>query len=141
MRSSSRRAKHGLLARRSCLSLSETLRKQRSTPENILDELLKREMLKTIPVNRVHADGRWKRFRKCLNHTTYHTGILTLSRPEARNCWGQDYADGFTRHLEDAAEDDEVSLRHPARRRGGRRLATQADLGRATTIHQCPAAM
>ena len=20
-----------------------------------------------------------------------HTGILTLSRPEARNCWGQDY--------------------------------------------------
>ena len=23
-----------------------------------------------------------------------HTGILTLSRPEARNCWGQDYADG-----------------------------------------------
>jgi enoyl-CoA hydratase/carnithine racemase len=24
-----------------------------------------------------------------------HTGILTLSRPGARNCWGQDYAEGL----------------------------------------------
>src|SRR5207253_1214083 len=37
-----------------------------------------------------------------------HTGILTLSRPKARNCWGQDYADGLVRHLDAAAEDDEV---------------------------------
>ena len=37
-----------------------------------------------------------------------HTGILTLSRPEARNCWGQDYNDGLLRHLDEAAEDDEV---------------------------------
>jgi len=37
-----------------------------------------------------------------------HTGILTLSRPEARNCWGQDYADGLIRYLDEAAEDDEV---------------------------------
>src|SRR5258707_6166969 len=37
-----------------------------------------------------------------------HTGILTLSRPEARNCWGQDYAEGLIRHLDAAAEDDEV---------------------------------
>jgi enoyl-CoA hydratase/carnithine racemase len=37
-----------------------------------------------------------------------HTGILTLSRPEARNCWGQDYAEGLIRHLDEAAEDDEV---------------------------------
>ena len=37
-----------------------------------------------------------------------HTGILTLSRPQARNCWGQDYADGLIRHLDEAADDDEV---------------------------------
>ncbi|HEX9555574.1 MAG TPA: enoyl-CoA hydratase/isomerase family protein, partial [Reyranella sp.] len=37
-----------------------------------------------------------------------HTGILTLSRPAARNCWGQDYADGLIRHLDEAAEDDDV---------------------------------
>ena len=37
-----------------------------------------------------------------------HTGILTLSRPGARNCWGQDYAEGLIRHLDAAAEDDEV---------------------------------
>ena len=37
-----------------------------------------------------------------------HTGILTLSRPDARNCWGQDYAEGLIRHLDEAAEDDEV---------------------------------
>ena len=37
-----------------------------------------------------------------------HTGILTLSRPEARNCWGQDYAEGLIRHLDEAADDDEV---------------------------------
>jgi enoyl-CoA hydratase/carnithine racemase len=37
-----------------------------------------------------------------------HTGILTLSRPQARNCWGQDYADGLLRHLDEAADDDEV---------------------------------
>src|SRR5260370_34016711 len=36
------------------------------------------------------------------------TGILTLSRPQARNCWGQDYADGLIRHLDEAADDDEV---------------------------------
>ena len=37
-----------------------------------------------------------------------HTGILTLSRPEARNCWGKDYAEGLIRHLDEAADDDEV---------------------------------
>jgi enoyl-CoA hydratase/carnithine racemase len=37
-----------------------------------------------------------------------HTGILTLSRPGARNCWGQDYAEGLIRHLDEAAEDDDV---------------------------------
>ena len=37
-----------------------------------------------------------------------HTGILTLSRPEARNCWGQDYAEGLLRRLDEAADDDDV---------------------------------
>ena len=37
-----------------------------------------------------------------------HTGILTLSRPEARNCWGPDYAEGLIRRLDEAADDDEV---------------------------------
>ena len=37
-----------------------------------------------------------------------HTGILTLSRPQARNCWGQDYADGLLRHLDEANDDDDV---------------------------------
>ncbi|HJQ56538.1 MAG TPA: enoyl-CoA hydratase-related protein [Vineibacter sp.] len=37
-----------------------------------------------------------------------HTGVLTFSRPDARNCWGQDYNDGLIRHLDAAADDDEV---------------------------------
>jgi enoyl-CoA hydratase/carnithine racemase len=37
-----------------------------------------------------------------------HTAILTLSRPEARNCWGNDYIEGFASHLATAAEDDEI---------------------------------
>src|SRR5260370_37179515 len=37
-----------------------------------------------------------------------HTGIMTLSRPQARNCWGQDYADGLLKHLGEANDDDEV---------------------------------
>src|SRR5215831_526363 len=37
-----------------------------------------------------------------------NTGILTLSRPEARNCWGQDYNDGLLRHLDEANDDDDV---------------------------------
>ena len=37
-----------------------------------------------------------------------HTAIMTLSRPQARNCWGQDYADGLIKHLDEANDDDEV---------------------------------
>ena len=37
-----------------------------------------------------------------------HTGILTFSRPKARNCWGPDYAEGLIRHLDEAADDDEI---------------------------------
>src|SRR5258708_3544689 len=37
-----------------------------------------------------------------------HTGMMQLSRPRARNCWGQDYADGLLRHFDEANDDDEV---------------------------------
>jgi enoyl-CoA hydratase/carnithine racemase len=37
-----------------------------------------------------------------------NTAILTLSRPQARNCWGQDYADGLLKHLDEANDDDDV---------------------------------
>ena len=37
-----------------------------------------------------------------------HTVVLTLSRPQARNCWGEDFVDGFAAHLVSAADDDEV---------------------------------
>jgi enoyl-CoA hydratase/carnithine racemase len=37
-----------------------------------------------------------------------HTAILTLSRPESRNCWGEDYIEGFSTHLPAAADDDEI---------------------------------
>ena len=31
--------------------------------------------------------------------TRGHTAILTLSRPDARNCWGQDYHEGLLRYV------------------------------------------
>ena len=37
-----------------------------------------------------------------------HTAVLTLSRPDARNCWGQDYNEGLLRHLDQLADDDSV---------------------------------
>ena len=37
-----------------------------------------------------------------------HTAILTLSRPEARHCWGLDYNEGLLRHLDAAADDEEI---------------------------------
>ena len=42
----------------------------------------------------------------CTKHD--HTAVLTLSRPNARNCWGQDYNDGLLRHLDQLADDDGV---------------------------------
>ena len=35
-------------------------------------------------------------------------GIVTLSRPEARNAWGQDFNDGLARHFTEMEDDDEV---------------------------------
>ena len=37
-----------------------------------------------------------------------YTVVLTFSRPRARNCWGEDFVDGFATHLASAADDDEV---------------------------------
>src|SRR5215207_9282649 len=35
-------------------------------------------------------------------------GIVTLSRPEARNAWGQDFTEGIARHFAEMEDDDEV---------------------------------
>lgn len=37
-----------------------------------------------------------------------HVGVLTLSRPEARNAWGADYHDGLVAHCDEMAEDDSI---------------------------------
>ena len=34
--------------------------------------------------------------------------VMTLSRPEARNAWGQDYYDDFSRHFDEIEEDDGI---------------------------------
>jgi len=39
---------------------------------------------------------------------TGHVAVLTLSRPEARNAWGQDYAEGLVERCEALEADDEV---------------------------------
>ena len=40
--------------------------------------------------------------------TRGHVGILTLSRPEARNAWGPDFNDGLARHLTEMEDDDAI---------------------------------
>ena len=37
-----------------------------------------------------------------------HIGILTLSRPGARNAWGPDFNEGLARHLAAMEDDDEI---------------------------------
>jgi len=37
-----------------------------------------------------------------------HVGIVTLSRPRARNAWGADFNEGLARHLAAMEDDDEV---------------------------------
>lgn len=37
-----------------------------------------------------------------------HVGIVTLSRPEARNAWGPDFTEGIARHFAAMEDDDEV---------------------------------
>ncbi len=35
-------------------------------------------------------------------------GIITLSRPEARNAWGQDFTEGIAEYLAAMEDDDEI---------------------------------
>jgi enoyl-CoA hydratase/carnithine racemase len=35
-------------------------------------------------------------------------GVVTFSRPEARNAWGQDYNDGLIEYFEEMEQDDEI---------------------------------
>jgi len=37
-----------------------------------------------------------------------HIGIVTLSRPQARNAWGPDFNDGLARHFAAMEDDDEI---------------------------------
>src|SRR5436190_2082743 len=45
-------------------------------------------------------------------HVTYdkrdHVGIVTLSRPGARNAWGADFNEGIARHFAAMEDDDDV---------------------------------
>src|SRR2546421_8228939 len=37
-----------------------------------------------------------------------HIGIVTLSRPTARNAWGADFNEGIERHFDAMEEDDDI---------------------------------
>ena len=37
-----------------------------------------------------------------------HIGIVTLSRPEARNAWGDDYTEGIARYFAEMEDDDDI---------------------------------
>ena len=37
-----------------------------------------------------------------------HIGIITLSRPEARNAWGDDFNEGIARYFADMEDDDDI---------------------------------
>ena len=39
---------------------------------------------------------------------TDNVAVLTLSRPKARNCWGQDFTDGLAEHLARIEHDDNI---------------------------------
>ena len=40
--------------------------------------------------------------------TRGHIGIVTLSRPQARNAWGADFNEGIARHFAAMEDDDEI---------------------------------
>src|SRR3989454_4003351 len=39
-----------------------------------------------------------------------HIGIVTLSRPTARNAWGADFNEGIERHFDAMEEDDDIRV-------------------------------
>src|SRR5712691_2542613 len=79
-----------------------------------------------------------------------HIGIVTLSRPTARNAWGADFNEGLERHFDAMEEDDDIRCavltgdesggrahqEHPeaeaSRVRGARRLSQAAGRGGAS---------
>jgi enoyl-CoA hydratase/carnithine racemase len=40
--------------------------------------------------------------------TQGHVGIVTLSRPEARNAWGEDLTEGIQRYFDRMEDDDAI---------------------------------
>jgi enoyl-CoA hydratase/carnithine racemase len=55
-------------------------------------------------------------------------GVLTLSRPAARNCWGADFSDGLARELERLERDDAVRVVVVTGDEAGRAFSAGADL-------------
>ena len=45
-------------------------------------------------------------------------GIVTLSRPEARNAWGSDFNEGLARHFAAMEDDDAIRIRNGDRGEG-----------------------
>ena len=57
-----------------------------------------------------------------------HVAVLTLSRPQARNAWGEDYNEALKEMLPRLEDDAEIRVCRPDRRRGGRGFSAGADL-------------
>ena len=55
-------------------------------------------------------------------------GVLTLSRPEARNCWGSDFSEGLARELDRLEADPTVKAVIITGDEAGRAFSAGADL-------------
>jgi enoyl-CoA hydratase/carnithine racemase len=42
--------------------------------------------------------------------THNHVGFLTMSRPQARNCWGEDFNEAIVRHCAEMADDPDIHV-------------------------------
>ena len=62
-----------------------------------------------------------------------HVALITLSRPAARNCWGQDFSDGLIEHFGTAEHDDDVHCVVITGDEAGRAFSAGADLKDAKT--------
>ena len=61
------------------------------------------------------------------------TAVLTLSRPEARNCWGSDFSDGLAQHLDRIAGDKSINTVILTGDERGRAFSAGADLKDSNT--------
>lgn len=57
-----------------------------------------------------------------------NVAVITLSRPAARNCWGQDFSDGLIEHFGAAEKDDDVHCVVITGDEAGRAFSAGADL-------------